>query len=251
MCPTLCAVAAAVASMLPNSVSPDLIGTRYEFVIHVQTPQQAGPDARPNNQTLFPSEIPGKMWSAGGLVRLEVNMGGNRNRVQILTPTVLYTLMSSTKRGRKLALTEQAKHTMLALGSPFALATPSRIQTVWPGAKKVGMETVRGVKCDVWRASVPGRSPSTVKVWMTRAKNQVPPVRMEITTHVRRVSAPSGIGTSESMRRTVEVIRVAERAEIPASMFVVPQDYKITEARPVPAAGKREKQNKAHSRPGI
>ncbi len=213
--------------------------TSYEFSMRVQMPEHGGLEEMDNRRSMFPSEILGRMWKAGASIRLEVKMGEKRDRFQILTPSALYTLMPSTKRGTKAVLTKPMFRSMIAHGSPFALATPCDVKTIWPSAKKFGSEVVRGIACEVWVAQVAGGTPSTVKIWMPQGKTAASPLRMEIITKMGQRSSPSGIGTADQIRRTVELSKRSEGQALPAEAFVVPKDYKISPQRGLSPAPKR------------
>ena len=128
---------------------------------------------------------------------------------------------------------------MLAHGSPFVLASPCDVMTIWPNAKKVDTDTAKGLACDVWVAQVAGGTPSTVRIWIPRGKAGASPVKMEIITKMGRRGSPSGIGTSDSIRRTVELSKISEGQKLPASAFTVPKEYKINQQRRTKAVPKR------------
>ena len=222
-----------------SPAGPALKCTRFDFVMRVQMPERGGMGEMENRRSMFPSEMRGQMWKAGASIRLEVKMGESRSRVQILTRSALYSLMSSTKRGTKKAVTRSMLHDMIEQGSPFALAIPCSIKTVWPNARKVGTETAHGVQCEVWVAQVAGGNTSTVRIWIPRGKKTMSPVKLEINTKVGRRGSPSGIGTSDQIRRTVELSKISNGQTLPAAAFDVPKDYKITAQRTTPPSLQR------------
>lgn len=228
-----------LAAQQPASPSgPALKCTHYEFVMRVQMPEGKDLGDMGNHRSMFPSEIHGQMWKSGASIRSEVKMGDTRDRVQILTPSALFTLMPSTKRGTKRALTKPMFRDMMANGSPFVLAAAFDVKSIWPTAKKVDSDVSRGVQCEVWVAQVGGRTPSTVKIWLPRGKKAASPVKLEIITKMGRRGSPSGIGTSDQIRRIVELSKALEGQALPASAFTVPKDYKINPQRGSASASK-------------
>src|SRR5262249_39574789 len=93
-----------------------------------------------------------------------------------------------------------------------------------------GTERVMGRECGVWVATIPDRSPTTVRIWMPSGKNPGYPLRLESITKIGRRAKPSSIGTSEQVRRTLELGKASPGHNVAESMFTVPKDYKVAVA---------------------
>ena len=244
----LCGLLIAVLSSsraAPPPAAARATGVHYDFVMRVQMPERTAPGDPDMHPSTFPSTIQGEIWRAGSSMRLDVKMGADQNRFQILTPTALYTLMPSTKRGVRTELIGDAVRTLLAQGSPFVLATPVVVKRVWPNAKLAGKDRINGVECDVWVTYRAGRSPNTVRIWMPLSKKPVSPLKMEILTQVGAPGSPSAIGTPQHTTRTLELLKVTPNQAVPNSIFAVPPDYKIVQRRGSPLQeleGSRRKQ---------
>src|SRR5262249_4787933 len=137
---------------------------------------------------------------------------------------------ASDKRCGKIPLTQSTYKSMLSHGSPFVLGIPCDVKKVWPGAKRAGTERIMGVECGIWVAQVPDRSPTTVRVWVPSGKTSANPVRLETITKIGRRASPSSIGTSEQVRRTLELVKAIPGQNVEESMFTVPKDYKVAVA---------------------
>jgi hypothetical protein len=160
--------------------------------------------------------IDAKVWIAGRKARLESSLGG-RPLTVIYVPPYAYRLLPSSKIGQRYRADQVPQMANLVPGTNGVSPDPSQIRAALlkGGARKAGTSTIDGTPVDVYRASRFRNRPDRLTAYLRRSDGL--PLRVLVDSKNFSVVA--------SWRS----YRIG--AAMPASLFSVPQGYRVRDAR--------------------
>jgi hypothetical protein len=164
--------------------------------------------------------VEAKIWVKGQKARVETN-GPVTGQVLLLADgSKLRYLYPQQKRGTVTTM-KPGPH---GPRNPWEVVIGS-VSELTRGARKLGEEKLDGYLCDVYELA--RRSPAqnqTVKSWITRTTQPPLPLKVEITSHVKRPNA------TVNLTQTTRLTGLKIGMPLPNSLFAVPPGYKIVQA---------------------
>ena len=160
--------------------------------------------------------VDAKVWMAGRKARLETTLGG-RPMTVLYSPPYAYRLLPSSKIGQRYRADRIPQLANLLPGTSTGTPDPSQIRAalIKGGARKTGSSVVGGTAVDVYSAARFRNRPDRVTAYLR--KSDALPVRVALDS--KNFSAVA----------SWRAYRVG--ASLPASLFTVPQGYRIRDAR--------------------
>lgn len=155
-----------------------------------------------------------KIWIAGSRARVQSELAG-RPLVVLYAPPYAYRLLPSSKTGIRYRAESLPDVTQKFLGTREVMPNPQSIRMALQkaGAKRTGAANLNGTAIDVWSVANFHGKGNRAKAWLRRSDSL--PMRFELDGPKLRATASW---------KNYQIGRV-----LPATLFAVPKDYRITE----------------------
>lgn len=212
--------------MKPPPPPPKVVSlTSISFQLTIDASEKARKTIPP--ERAGPSGQIGRIRRWGEVARLEVGMGAAEPHALVLTPDALIQLDPQRRMAVRRTMTAAQRQALFRRGSAFGLIWEIEPAQLWPGAKVVGQEKVRGTVCDLWELKEKGPLGGVYRAWLPKGRKKALPLRLRADTAIPIIGAPP-----ERSIRTVDALRVTQaRATVDPQEYSIPRGYALREDR--------------------